>query len=987
MALTIILTLQPGCLFGLHLVSSTTLNGSANSIDRGFSITTDSSGNAWAIGDSSETVGANNIWIGKYNSSLVLLSSVTVDGARSDIEGVEQGFGITVDPSSNVWVTGFLNETVGRGGAIWIAKYNSSLVLLSSTTHDPSDTIDSGEGGIKVDASGNVWVCGTAGEDLISKIWVGKYNSSLVFQSSVTIDGGAGTAGNGFGLDLDSNGNVWATGYVWKSGDTWPNTSIWIGKYNPSLVLQASTTVNGSANDLDSGMDLTVDSSGNVYVVGRITQNGTGSDIWIGKYSSTLVLLSSTTFSSSGNNADEALDVATDANGNIWVTGFVTEGTQGRNIWIASYNSSLILKSSTTVNGSLNDSDEGQGIAIHQDGSVWVIGFVKQTGGGFAATIAHDIWVGRYNLLPEVPGSFAGTALGVSSISWSWGNQDHEDGFRIIDTGNLNKSGDLPANTLSWAETGLSTNTVYSRKIAAFNAWGASTSTAVSRYTLAMPPAATSVTSVSSTSINLTWTPNTNPSGTSYQVHYSTSSDFAASSTTLLTSTPTQTAVQSLAPFTTYYLKVRALNGDDIATVFDGFVSTRTGSAPVPPIPSLSASALGVSSVSWSWGDVTGEEGYRVLSLSDANLSGNLAANTAFWNETGLSTNVAYSRAVAAFNIWGASTSTPVTRYTLAAPPAGFALVQVNISSISVSWGANTNPAGTLYRLDFWQPGGSTTTATQTATNAIITGLSSGSTYYLSVRAMNGDGIPTAPDITLSTVTKTPLSVVEPVDPETGKRVIFNPPQGPVEVNIPPQAFKEPIVITVQVPASFPDAASLTAEVKGTGVGVEITLDKNIQPARDVTISVSYKDATIGDVNEDQLVLARFDQGANVWVSLVSIPDPSNRRVTGRTNHFSTFQIMQVTPSNDLSAVKVFPNPLRPTQGHSSMTFSNLPPNTRIRIYSLLGELIKDLATNAAGMAGWDGANEAGVKVASGVYLVFVGSGIQNRTFKVAVQR
>jgi hypothetical protein len=109
--------------------------------------------------------------------------------------------------------------------------------------------------------------------------------------------------------------------------------------------------------------------------------------------------------------------------------------------------------------------------------------------------------------------------------------------------------------------------------------------------------------------------------------------------------------------------------------------------------------------------------------------------------------------------------------------------------------------------------------------------------------------------------------------------------------------------------------------------------------------------------------------------------------VVGRTRHLSLFQIMQVTTSASLASIKAFPNPLRPALGHASMTFASLPPAAKIKIYTLLGELVQELTANAAGMASWDGLNKSGQKAGSGVYFVVAQSGGDTRSVKVAIQR
>jgi hypothetical protein len=99
------------------------------------------------------------------------------------------------------------------------------------------------------------------------------------------------------------------------------------------------------------------------------------------------------------------------------------------------------------------------------------------------------------------------------------------------------------------------------------------------------------------------------------------------------------------------------------------------------------------------------------------------------------------------------------------------------------------------------------------------------------------------------------------------------------------------------------------------------------------------------------------------------------------------FQIMESSPSATVSAAKAFPNPWRLSQGPSSMTFTGLSAGARLRIYTLTGLLVKDLSSSAAGISSWDGTNEAGRPVSSGVYFLFIQGEGQSRTLKLAVQR
>ena len=64
-----------------------------------------------------------------------------------------------------------------------------------------------------------------------------------------------------------------------------------------------------------------------------------------------------------------------------------------------------------------------------------------------------------------------------------------------------------------------------------------------------------------------------------------------------------------------------------------------------------------------------------------------------------------------------------------------------------------------------------------------------------------------------------------------------------------------------------------------------------------------------------------------------------------------------------------------------------LPSGARLRVYTLAGEKVRDLSADTVGHATWDGTNQSGQKVASGVYIIYVQGGTASKTLKVAIQR
>jgi len=86
-------------------------------------------------------------------------------------------------------------------------------------------------------------------------------------------------------------------------------------------------------------------------------------------------------------------------------------------------------------------------------------------------------------------------------------------------------------------------------------------------------------------------------------------------------------------------------------------------------------------------------------------------------------------------------------------------------------------------------------------------------------------------------------------------------------------------------------------------------------------------------------------------------------------------------PTENLQTVTVVPNPFRGQESWdlpdgNEVQFKNLPPTARIRIYTVAGDLVRDLSHNdqVRDFERWDLKNGAGMDVASGIYMYRVES-------------
>ena len=138
--------------------------------------------------------------------------------------------------------------------------------------------------GIAVDSTGNVYVTGAetmAPDD--KNVWVRKYNKKGDEIWTDTEMGTAGVDDYGHGVAYGGDGEIYVAGYIVNLGE---GQEVWLRKYNSQGGIDWTETHNGSANGEDIGTDVAVDEEGNAYVTGWESVVAAGSNVWVRKYNS-----------------------------------------------------------------------------------------------------------------------------------------------------------------------------------------------------------------------------------------------------------------------------------------------------------------------------------------------------------------------------------------------------------------------------------------------------------------------------------------------------------------------------------------------------------------------------------------------------------------------------------------------------------------------------------------------------------------------------
>ncbi len=356
---------------------------------------------------------------------------------------------------------------------------------------------------------------------------------------------------------------------------------------------------------------------------------------------------------------------------------------------------------------------------------------------------------------------------------------------------------------------------------------------------------------------------------------------------------------------TTYYMQVEAINQGAQATSFTILPPAHTF-VTAPGAPVLTASQITDTSITWSWTSSPNAFEYFIINDVDKPVSGTFGAPVP-WTETNLGVNSLNERRVVARNAR-----------------------EIASNSITIGWDLNGNPPppATQYAAQISDGKGFTRQIDTTNLEALFDHLEGATTYFFSVKAVNGAGAAAAAGNILLAATLPQTATSNQFCPSDGAALAFNGPNGRVSVSIPAGAFLQCVAMQVSIPGfgDFPNAPSSGTPMEGTGVGIQVQIvnDPAMQPLHPITLTVPFTGLQVTNDQRNQLVLARYDTVHNLWIMLHSTVDRSQNTVTAETDHFSLFQVMVALPAGNLSNIRVYPNPFRPALGQSGVNFTNL---------------------------------------------------------------
>ncbi len=297
---------------------------------------------------------------------------------------------------------------------------------------------------------------------------------------------------------------------------------------------------------------------------------------------------------------------------------------------------------------------------------------------------------------PGAPTGLSATAQTDHEILLSWSdNSGNETGFKIERTQDTTSSwspvGTVSANTTDFTDTGLIDGTQYYYRVYAYNSNGNSFySNIAGAFTfLSAPTNLTGTAGVVSTTLNLTWTDNSQAESGYVLERKTYTSSFSVLAT--LGANVTSYTDSNLTVGEEYTYRVKAFNALTNSEYSNTFLYFVSNPAPNPP-SGLVATAKDTAAIGLLWNDNSANEDGFAIERKDSyggswNLIDSLAANSTDYTDNGLLDGMLYYYRVNAFNTNGSSPYSNIdSAVTVMIPPRNLSASNPEPGKVVLTW-------------------------------------------------------------------------------------------------------------------------------------------------------------------------------------------------------------------------------------------------------------------------------------------------------------
>lgn len=330
-----------------------------------------SSGNCFVSGYVQNSLAQFDAVLIKYTSTGLLSSTTIYSGDGDNNESVRQ---IALTPANEVYLVGYtIGKLSGRdfltiklssvGDTLWTRVIDGSAAASEDEAND-----------VVVDAAGNAIVSGwLVNSGTSSDIFVVKYNQTGDTLWTFRYNGTANESDKSYDLETDLSGNVFLTGRSDIDQSVNSNDDCITIKLNSSGVLLWVKTYSSANGGNDRGLFVESTNNGDVYVAGR-SSNGTDDDILILKYDAAGTALFQGVYNS--NRGDDSPDaVAIDANGSFYITGDIPGANDLKSdVVLLKYKLTSVADWIQIYNGVADEEDLPEALIVDQSGNIILAG-------------------------------------------------------------------------------------------------------------------------------------------------------------------------------------------------------------------------------------------------------------------------------------------------------------------------------------------------------------------------------------------------------------------------------------------------------------------------------------------------------------------------------------------------------------------------------------------------------------------------------------
>jgi len=262
-----------------NIVWTRTYDSGSYEYSRGIAL--DASGSIYVTGTRTNA-SSNDCLTLKYDAAGTLLWAKTYDGGSDD-----QSYGIAVDTAGNVYIAGYTYTTRNQYDYL-VIKYNSTTGKAAWTKTYNGGAFEYAYG-IAVDGSGNVYLTGTSNSSGTEDYLTVKFSSSGRVLWAKKYDTGANCYDRARSVAVDAAGNSYVFGY-YLNMSTYASQSRMV-KYDSGGNLALDLLFDWNINDEPAG--IAVDGNGYIYLTTSSLNGGyaftakydpAGNQVWKSKY-------------------------------------------------------------------------------------------------------------------------------------------------------------------------------------------------------------------------------------------------------------------------------------------------------------------------------------------------------------------------------------------------------------------------------------------------------------------------------------------------------------------------------------------------------------------------------------------------------------------------------------------------------------------------------------------------------------------------------